>query len=102
MSKSGKNTNRWWASDKFSVSLILYTVCSQDMVFYGGLSECPVCGGALECVGQNYSCSGSYSEWSTCTYSTRDPPRRIEPIKLPDFVQESAVSDLLMKHQDPK
>ncbi|KAJ0848594.1 putative NAD(+) ADP-ribosyltransferase [Helianthus annuus] len=74
----------------------------QDMMFYGALSECPVCGGMLECVGQNYSCKGSYSEWSTCTYSTRDPPRLDEPIKFPDFVQESAISDLLMKHQDPK
>ncbi|KAI3688110.1 hypothetical protein L1987_81818 [Smallanthus sonchifolius] len=74
----------------------------QDMMFYGALSECPVCGGTLECDGQNYSCKGSYSEWSTCMYGTRDPPRLDEPIKFPDFVKESGVYDLLMKHRDPK
>ncbi|GJU79145.1 putative poly [ADP-ribose] polymerase 3 [Tanacetum coccineum] len=74
----------------------------QDMMFYGALEDCPVCGGTVEYDGQKYSCTGSYSEWSTCTYSTREPPRLEEPINFPDFVHESAISDLLLKHQDPK
>ncbi|PWA56584.1 poly [Artemisia annua] len=74
----------------------------QDMLFYGALQKCPVCGGTLEYNGQSYNCTGSYSEWSTCTYSTREPPRLEEPIKFPDFVHESSISDLLLKHQDPK
>ncbi|XP_024985759.1 putative poly [ADP-ribose] polymerase 3 [Cynara cardunculus var. scolymus] len=74
----------------------------QDMMFYGALRECPVCGGTLRYDGQNYTCTGSYSEWSTCTYNTREPPRLEEPIRFPDFVQESGISDLLLKHQDPK
>ncbi|XP_071700708.1 protein ADP-ribosyltransferase PARP3 [Rutidosis leptorrhynchoides] len=73
----------------------------QDMMFYGTLSDCPVCGGMVEYDGQKYVCRGSYSEWSTCTYSSRDPNRLDEPIKYPDFVQESAISELLKKHQNP-
>lgn len=72
----------------------------QDMLFYGALEKCPVCNGNLEYKGNNYSCTGSYSEWSTCTFSTKDPPRRNEPVKLPDSVQSSAVYDLLKRHQD--
>uniref|UniRef100_A0A6L2JKK0 Poly [ADP-ribose] polymerase 3 n=1 Tax=Tanacetum cinerariifolium TaxID=118510 RepID=A0A6L2JKK0_TANCI len=74
----------------------------QDMMFYGALKDCPVCGGTVEYDGQKYSCTGSYSEWSTCTYSTREPPRLEEPINFPEFVHESSISDLLLKHQDPK
>ncbi|KAL7595726.1 hypothetical protein Lser_V15G28797 [Lactuca serriola] len=74
----------------------------QDMMFYGVLKECPICGGTLHHDGHNYICEGSYSEWSTCTYSTNDPPRIEEPIKYPDFVQDSPISDLLMEHRDPK
>ncbi|KAL2536127.1 Poly [ADP-ribose] polymerase 3 [Forsythia ovata] len=43
-----------------------------------------------------------YSEWSTCTYTTLDPPRKDEPLKLPESVEESAIADFLKKHQDPK
>lgn len=74
----------------------------QDMMFYGALKECPICGGTLHHDGHNYICEGSYSEWSTCTYYTNDPPRTEEPIKYPDFVQDTAISDLLMEHRDPK
>nr|XP_043613995.1 protein ADP-ribosyltransferase PARP3 [Erigeron canadensis] len=74
----------------------------QDMMFYGALRDCPVCGGKVEYDGISYSCKGSYSDWSTCTYSTRDHPRSDEPLNFPDFVHKSAISDLLLKHQDPK
>lgn len=65
------------------------------MMFYGPLKECPVCGGTVEYDGQTFTCCGSYSEWSTCIYNTRDPPRLEEPIKFPDFVQESAISAVI-------
>lgn len=64
-------------------------------MFYGALEDCPICGGTLRYDGQNYICEGAYSEWSTCTYSTIDPPRLEEPIKFPDFVQESAIADVI-------
>lgn len=64
------------------------------MLFYGALEKCPVCGSNLECAGKRYSCKGSYSEWSTCTFSTTDPPRKEEPIKLPESVLNSAISDV--------
>ncbi|KAL4591713.1 hypothetical protein LXL04_004684 [Taraxacum kok-saghyz] len=74
----------------------------QDMMFYGALEECPICGGTLHYEDPNYICEGAYSEWSTCTYSTNDPPRTEEPIKYPDFVQDTPISDLLMEHKDRK
>ncbi|KAL5579914.1 hypothetical protein UlMin_012356 [Ulmus minor] len=73
----------------------------QDLLFYGVLEKCPVCDGPLEYKGIRYSCNGSYSEWSTCTFSTRDPPRKKDPIKLPDSVLKSPASDLVKKYQDP-
>lgn len=66
------------------------------MMFYGVLKECPICCGTLHHDGHNYICEGSYSEWSTCTYSTNDPPRIEEPIKYPDFVQDSPISDVIL------
>ncbi|KAL2511120.1 Poly [ADP-ribose] polymerase 3 [Abeliophyllum distichum] len=74
----------------------------QDMLFYGPLDKCVICGGTLELSDINYSCKGFYSEWSTCTYTTRDPPRKDEPLKLPESVKESSIADFLKKHQDPK
>ncbi|KAK7257623.1 hypothetical protein RIF29_31720 [Crotalaria pallida] len=73
----------------------------QDLLFYGALEKCPVCNGSLEFDGRRFSCKGFYSEWASCTFSTRDPPRKEEPIKIPDSVQNSLVSDLLKKYQDP-
>ncbi|XP_030505783.2 protein ADP-ribosyltransferase PARP3 [Cannabis sativa] len=73
----------------------------QDLLFYGALDKCPVCNGTLEYNGIRFCCNGSYSEWSTCTFSTRDPPRKDEAITLPDSVLDSPVSDLLKKYQDP-
>ncbi|XP_057455993.1 protein ADP-ribosyltransferase PARP3 [Lotus japonicus] len=73
----------------------------QDLMFFGALEKCSVCNGNLEFDGRRYACKGFYSEWCSCTFSTRDPPRKEEPIKLPDSVQNSLVSDLLKKYQDP-
>ncbi|KAK1588661.1 hypothetical protein Q3G72_025612 [Acer saccharum] len=73
----------------------------QDMLFYGPLERCPVCNGNLEFDGKRYTCKGMYSEWSTCTFKTKNPPRKDEPLKLPDSVLNSTVSDLIKKYQDP-
>ncbi|KAL5763768.1 hypothetical protein ACOSQ2_016362 [Xanthoceras sorbifolium] len=73
----------------------------QDMLFYGPLERCPVCNGNLEFDGKRYTCKGMYSEWSTCTFKTKNPPRKEEPVKLPDSVLKSDVSDFLKKYQDP-
>ncbi|KAK4492261.1 hypothetical protein RD792_003064 [Penstemon davidsonii] len=72
----------------------------QDIMFYGPLGKCPICGGNLEVSDMNYSCKGAYSEWSSCTFSTKEPPRK--DLKLPDSVKESAVGDMLREHQHPK
>ncbi|KAL6506461.1 Poly [ADP-ribose] polymerase 3 [Orobanche gracilis] len=66
---------------------------SQDILFCGPLDKCQICGGALEVSADGtYTCNGSYSEWSSCTFSTWNPPRKDEPIKLPDFLEDSAVA----------
>ncbi|KAI5666665.1 hypothetical protein M9H77_16518 [Catharanthus roseus] len=74
----------------------------QDILFYGPLENCPVCSHTLECNGLNYSCSGEFSEWSTCVFTACDPPRRVEPLKIPESLQNSPASDLIKRHQDPK
>ncbi|MCD7468821.1 hypothetical protein HAX54_007319 [Datura stramonium] len=74
----------------------------QDFLFYGPLGNCPVCGGTLEFSGDSYHCQGAYSEWSSCVYSTRSPPRREEPINIPESIGETPVSDLIEKHREPK
>lgn len=85
--------------DKIVVSRItrcsLYLDCSQDVLFYGPLDDCPACGGTLKFSERTYSCSGVYTEWSSCTFATRDPPRRNEPTKLPDSVKDSHVADVI-------
>lgn len=66
------------------------------MVYYGPLDNCPVCGGKLECGRSEYYCTGAYSEWSTCTFNTREPPRKEEPLVLPEFIKETPVYDVLL------
>ncbi|KAG7950563.1 hypothetical protein I3843_13G120700 [Carya illinoinensis] len=73
----------------------------QDLLFYGPLERCPVCNGNLEYARTRYKCTGFYSEWSSCTFSTKDPPRKQEPTKLLDSVLKSPVAELITKYQDP-
>lgn len=61
------------------------------MLFYGPLGRCPICNGNLECTGNDYTCSSFYSEWSSCTYSTREPPRREERLVLPNGIDDPKV-----------
>ncbi|CAM8955664.1 unnamed protein product [Rhodiola kirilowii] len=74
----------------------------QDMLFYGPVEKCPVCDGFLEYAGSNYSCTGRYSEWSSCTYKTKEPPRVQGQIKLPESVDSSNMPDVIRKCLDPK
>ncbi|XP_010326979.1 protein ADP-ribosyltransferase PARP3-like isoform X2 [Solanum lycopersicum] len=73
----------------------------QDVMFYGPLDNCPICGGKLECSGDGYHCVGDYSEWSSCIYSTKEPPRREESLKLPESVESTPISDLIKKRGNP-
>lgn len=71
---------------------------SQDLLFYGPLDKCPVCGGALDYNGMRYSCTGTYTEWSTCTFNTIYPPRKQAPTKIPDSdpaFKQQPISDVL-------
>ncbi|GAB2242449.1 hypothetical protein Droror1_Dr00019224 [Drosera rotundifolia] len=73
-----------------------------DLLFYGPLEKCCLCGGHLEFNASSYTCDGTYNEWSSCTYKAREPPRKKEATKLPDSVQNSPIKDLLRKYQDPE
>ena len=65
-----------------------------DMVYYGPLDQCPICGGGLEWGRTKYFCTGAYSEWSTCTFNTREPPRKEEELVIPDSIKETPAYDV--------
>ncbi|CDP20882.1 unnamed protein product [Coffea canephora] len=73
---------------------------SQSGKFTSSGQNLPLHGGTLVCNGKEYTCTGEYSEWSSCTYTTKNPPRRNEPLEIPESVEKSPVSDLIIKkHQ---
>ncbi|CAN0900479.1 Protein ADP-ribosyltransferase PARP3 [Linum grandiflorum] len=78
---------------------VVITKC-QDLLFFGPLERCPLCGGNLEFNGKIYGCTGFYSEWSSCTFKSKNPPRKQDPTRLPDSVLNSSISDMLKKYQD--
>uniref|UniRef100_A0A0D9VGM2 Poly [ADP-ribose] polymerase n=1 Tax=Leersia perrieri TaxID=77586 RepID=A0A0D9VGM2_9ORYZ len=71
----------------------------EDVLFYGPLDKCPVCGGQLECKGSKYKCNGSHSEWATCNFSTKNPSRKSGPIKVPEDVKNDFVRKFLKQHE---
>ncbi|XP_073004270.1 protein ADP-ribosyltransferase PARP3 [Typha latifolia] len=75
----------------------------QDMMFYGPLGSCLVCGGQLECTGKNYICKGAYSEWTSCPFNTRDAPRKGDGIKVPEGIGKgSEIVKEWVKNQEPR
>ncbi|CAN1291957.1 Poly [ADP-ribose] polymerase 1 [Linum perenne] len=48
--------------------------CADGMMF-GALGSCPACSGPLRFSGSVYKCHGYLSEWTKCSFSTRDPER---------------------------
>ena len=64
------------------------------MLFYGPLKKCPVCGHHLKYERSHYACRGAYSEWTTCTYATRESPRKAEAIKVPQGVGGPMVAEV--------
>nr|CAB3446769.1 unnamed protein product [Digitaria exilis] len=71
----------------------------EDMIFYGPLEKCPICGGQLEFKGWKYKCTGNYSEWARCTFSTNDPSRRSGPIKVPDDIKDGFTQKWLKQRE---
>uniref|UniRef100_A0A6V7Q1C4 Poly [ADP-ribose] polymerase n=1 Tax=Ananas comosus var. bracteatus TaxID=296719 RepID=A0A6V7Q1C4_ANACO len=65
----------------------------QDMMFYGPLESCAMCGGQLEYTGKNYRCQGRYSEWTTCPYTTINPPRKSDRIKVPEDIDNETAHE---------
>lgn len=73
----------------------------EDMMFYGPLEKCPVCEGQLEFKEWKYKCTGNYSEWARCTFSTNDPSRRSGSIEVPDDIKDDFIRKWL-KQQEGK
>jgi poly [ADP-ribose] polymerase 2/3/4 len=61
------------------------------MIFYGPLKNCPVCGGQIEFKSWKYSCTGVYTEWTQCTFSTNNPSRKSGPIEIPEDMEDDYV-----------
>ncbi|KAB1208820.1 Poly [ADP-ribose] polymerase 1 [Morella rubra] len=57
--------------------------CADGMMF-GALSSCPICSGSLRCSGGLYQCHGFLSEWSKCSYSTRELERVTGKWRIPE------------------
>ncbi|CAI9094624.1 OLC1v1030390C1 [Oldenlandia corymbosa var. corymbosa] len=66
------------------------------------MNNCPVCGGSLMYNSKEYYCKGEFNEWSSWTYATKDPPRKDEPLKIPESVEKSLVAEVIKTHEDPK
>ncbi|KAI5019580.1 hypothetical protein ZWY2020_044468 [Hordeum vulgare] len=71
----------------------------EDMMFYGPLEKCPICGGQLECKGWKYKCTGKYSEWASCIFSSNSPPRKSDPIKVPEDVSNGFFNKWLKRQE---
>ncbi|XP_042429440.1 protein ADP-ribosyltransferase PARP3-like [Zingiber officinale] len=71
----------------------------QDMMFYGALEKCPICQGQIDRTSSNYECRGAYSEWTSCTYTTMNAPRKGQPIKIPDEISDNSIKEW-MKRQE--
>ncbi|XP_062080552.1 poly [ADP-ribose] polymerase 1 [Humulus lupulus] len=60
--------------DSTGSELDLRDHCADGMMF-GALSSCPLCSGSLRYSAGMYRCQGYLSEWSKCSFSTREPER---------------------------
>ncbi|XP_068661736.1 protein ADP-ribosyltransferase PARP3 [Aristolochia californica] len=87
------NDQEYLASDDTVVSRC------QDIMYYGPFGECPVCNSksGFEYTGREYKCISFYSEWSTCTYTTRDPPRKEVALKLPNGIKDPKIVEWFEK-----
>ncbi|XP_047316975.1 protein ADP-ribosyltransferase PARP3-like [Impatiens glandulifera] len=73
----------------------------QDMLFYGALEDCSICGGKIQYnQRETFTCNGNHSEWCSCIYTSKDPPRKKKPIKLPNFIKNiPTVCNLIKSRQ---
>ncbi|KAK3154250.1 hypothetical protein QOZ80_2BG0188150 [Eleusine coracana subsp. coracana] len=74
----------------------------EDMMFYGPLEECPVCGSQVDFKGWKYKCTGIYTEWAQCTFSTNNPSRKSGPIEIPDDIKDDYVRKWVKQHEGKK
>ncbi|ERM98924.1 hypothetical protein AMTR_s00114p00109200 [Amborella trichopoda] len=76
-----------------SDSLSIFGLNSHDLIFYGPVQRCPVCGNFMECTGINYKCMGTYSVWTTCNFNTTEERRRDYPLKFPDELKNNKIAE---------
>ncbi|XP_031500285.1 protein ADP-ribosyltransferase PARP3 [Nymphaea colorata] len=73
----------------------------EDVMFYGPLKRCPLCNGWMECTGKEYKCTGTYSEWGSCIFTTKEDQRKPEPLKLPEGLELDPTAKQWFDNQDP-
>ncbi|KDP21330.1 hypothetical protein JCGZ_21801 [Jatropha curcas] len=77
--------------DSSGSELDLRDRCADGMMF-GALGLCPICHGFLRYSGGTYRCNGFLSEWSKCSYSTREPERLKGKWKVPEDTKNEYLS----------
>ncbi|XP_050237867.1 poly [ADP-ribose] polymerase 1 [Mercurialis annua] len=65
--------------------------CADGMMF-GALGLCSLCSGFLRYSGGTYKCTGFLSEWSKCSFSTREPERLKGKWKVPEDTDNEYLS----------
>ncbi|KAK4281250.1 hypothetical protein QN277_012771 [Acacia crassicarpa] len=71
------------SQDSTGSELDLRDRCADGMMF-GPLACCPICSGSIRYSGGMYRCHGYVSEWSKCSYSTKEPVRVRQKWKIPE------------------
>ncbi|EFJ15760.1 hypothetical protein SELMODRAFT_422701 [Selaginella moellendorffii] len=82
-------------------SISVYEHCA-DQMMYGPLEPCPSCGGALKFAVHEYTCTGYISEWSKCGFSTKNVPRKKEPLKIPKQLKNDYITKWEQEHDTEK
>ncbi|XP_063361002.1 poly [ADP-ribose] polymerase [Cydia amplana] len=59
-----------------------------DIIAFGALEPCPECKGQLVLDTFGYKCTGDVSEWTKCSYVTKEPQRK--PMKVPAAFKDGA------------
>ncbi|GLU07733.1 hypothetical protein SLE2022_246810 [Rubroshorea leprosula] len=67
--------------------------CCVDGMMFGALGKCPWCSSSLRYSGGLYRCPGHRSEWSKCSYSTREPERLEGKWKVPDKTKNEYLTE---------
>ncbi|GFZ20322.1 poly ADP-ribose polymerase 3 [Actinidia rufa] len=73
----------------------------QDILFYGPLDECPICGGTLEWTGTKYYCKGDYNDKESASEPRNNAQRRMQDPQT-SHLQECNTGNQRLKDMEGK